>query len=1091
MFQKRIILIFFIILSFLGGALPAAAALDYNIKNDTTSFLFVSGTSGNVGIATTIPVGKLEVRGGTAAPSKIVHINGTFADLGGTRTGLYVDVTADQVGAGGPAGSWSEVRTTANAGTYTNAITGSFSESLHSGNATADHLIGAMTLANQYGSGAVTNAYGIYPQVWKGAGTITNAYGVYFPGVPSVNGDTGSSAGTVTNQYGMAINKLTQGTSRNIGILLDDAVYGAAATGNFGIYQESGDANYFTGNVGIGTTVMPGQLTLYSPNAMLVDSRTNANENGTQAIESRYFVGTASGTRTTPSDVNNFRFFAGFGGFQEVVNISINTPQTLSGNGIGAVDFKTQGSDGVLTPRMTVNEQGVLFPQNVGVGTTNPGTNLEVKGRLSIYPTGTTPEYDWNGDLVISKVATGQMINLINPGNITWSIGMVYDSGIFAIGTGRTSKSTFVNPEFAITEAGNIGIGTILPLARLAIGAGIPNAMSITGNDLYVKGNIELDGKIYGDGSGLTGVSGAISGLNTGYIPQANSSTTIVDSAIYQNGSNVGIGTTNPLAQLSVYGDVFLGSYPAYSQVRRFKIYDNGVDGAARIALIATGSNSLGPSLEFVYDGNVSRRGLIRFDNFGANNYGLSFFDTVSGTVTQSMVLNHGNIGIGTTTPAASLQVGVNPTIVAGSSPAAAIKGNLVVDGKIYGDGSALSGLTSSQWTTLGSNIYYNTGNVGIGTTSTSAKFLIVGNTYTTEFDTTSNGAYAIRTDGPIRLEEGIYSGSTIKFYDTNGIPLMSVLQNGNIGIGTTLPPAALALGAGTPNAMSITGSDAYIKGNLEVDGKIYGDGSALTGISGAVSGLTATRLPLASSSTTLVDSSIYEVGGNIGIGTTNPESKVVMKATQKVEFLTSSQGSYSVRASGPAKFTDYYFYDVVGFIRSSAGVNLINFDASNNIIFLSNKIYVNATTGNVGIGTTVPLAKLAVVGTGTTTARAFEIDDNLYNPKVVVLDNGKVGIGSTSPDFTLQITGGSSYSSHLGTGGIALTDNIDTAQKMYMGYDPTLYAGFIQSAWSNSSWLSTLINPAGGKVGIGTAMTSTLKATSNSTARSTATGRG
>ena len=69
----------------------------------------------------------------------------------------------------------------------------------------------------------------------------------------------------------------------------------------------------------------------------------------------------------------------------------------------------------------------------------------------------------------------------------------------------------------------------------------------------------------------------------------------------------------------------------------------------------------------------------------------------------------------------------------------------------------------------------------------------------------------------------------------------------------------------------------ALVKGNLVVDGKIYGDGSALTGVSGAITGLTATRVPVASNSTTLVDSVIYSVGSNVGIGTTTPLGGLVV----------------------------------------------------------------------------------------------------------------------------------------------------------------------------------------------------------------------
>jgi hypothetical protein len=50
----------------------------------------------------------------------------------------------------------------------------------------------------------------------------------------------------------------------------------------------------------------------------------------------------------------------------------------------------------------------------------------------------------------------------------------------------------------------NVGIGTTAPAANLQVGAGVPDAMQDTGSDLYVKGNVEVDGKLYGDGSTLS-----------------------------------------------------------------------------------------------------------------------------------------------------------------------------------------------------------------------------------------------------------------------------------------------------------------------------------------------------------------------------------------------------------------------------------------------------------------------------------------------------------------------------------------------------------------------------------------------------------
>ena len=102
-------------------------------------------------------------------------------------------------------------------------------------------------------------------------------------------------------------------------------------------------------------------------------------------------------------------------------------------------------------------------------------------------------------------------------------------------------------------------------------------------------------------------------------------------------------------------------------------------------------------------------------------------------------------VGLNTNTPLANLHVNgntyVNTDLRVGSKllvdSGASDSNVLVVTGGnikadfLYGDGSNITNITSSQWTTVNTNeLYYNTGNVGIGNQNPAATLDVTGNTY-------------------------------------------------------------------------------------------------------------------------------------------------------------------------------------------------------------------------------------------------------------------------------------------------------------------------------------------------------------------------
>ncbi len=595
---------------------------------------------------------------------------------------------------------------------------------------------------------------------------------------------------------------------------------------------------------------------------------------------------------------------------------------------------------------------------NVGIGTSTPGAKLEVNGSISLpNSTGDKSIYTWSpadANWRIGMSTTPGFTTSLTTAHVQYA---TYAGGVgqgFAVGVnGGLSSFEVTGSNHNAFFRGNVGIGTATPGTKLQVnGSGTYNV------DLAVSGRIQT-----GDGSGNGGIW--LNNPGTMFVGQLNGTTL----GLYNNGDwglaldnnrNVGIGTNSPAHKLEVHGRTAIGQYTnGTAVIDAFNSYAYfGCNAPTNgLAVGPTGDVGIGntaPGAKLDVNGPSTGNGItIRAGGGGdvvLNSGGSLFFDNnysyASGNYirpseanTQTFVTSgaermrispSGSIGIGNSTPAAKLDVAGNIKITDGTQGGGKV---------LTSDANGLATWATpsyTQWTTSASNIYFNTGNIGIGNIAPSAKLDVTGNIKIT--DGTQGGGKVLTSDA-----NGLATWATPSYTQWTSNASNISFNTGNVGIGTSTPgnKITIAQGAGTPRTGAF-GFQLY-NGNANANSKNWmiempnsGPGSLNISQYGDATGATP-RIQISSTNnlSRIADLTI-DASGKVGVGNTAPAANLDVKGTFKIADGT--QGVGKVLTS-----------DANGLARWAAPSNSTGWSLSGNSA-------TNSATNFIGTTDNVPL---------------------------------------------------------------------------------------------------------------------------------------
>jgi hypothetical protein len=496
------------------------------------------------------------------------------------------------------------------------------------------------------------------------------------------------------------------------------------------------------------------------------------------------------------------------------------------------------------------------------------------------------------------------------------------------------------------TQGGNVGIGT----------AYAEYILDVIGNGRYTSG-LTVTGSLVAPnitGSLLGTASWANRAISSSYALSASQTQNAVTASFVQNAISASFAATASSA------DNFTVRGTLTAQTIVVQTVTSSVD-------FVTGSTRFGSTLSNTHQftGSVGITGSL----------------TVN---TNVLSVGGSNVGIGTTAPDSNLQIGSVST-----------SGNRTI--KIT---DANYGLLLSGGNGLANNYIQSLG-------TTIPLYFLAGNSNDANYIFSSTGKVAIGLTSPTtKLHVSASTGGVLEVdgAGTSGANALYVSASGNVGIGTATPAARLTI-AGENSGIGLIGSANVGSNNYT--------GISLNGT------LSLSAYNLLSSTT---DLSLYinrPTGGTIRFREANGAEQVYIGSGGNVGIGTASPDKKLRVTSGDIKISNNYKY-IIGDTADADGITITSDGATNNMLIAqNNNAYIKVVTsgasgdirffpntveqvifkasGNVGVGTTSPNARLDVSGSAIVSG-SFTVSPS--NAVELQVTSTGVNLGNISTDI-------------------------------------------------------------------------------------------